>query len=140
MAIASIAQQLQTNFVLATKPAADNPASSISSSLAATSNDNTTLRQQEAQVQTEIQRLQSTKGSWAQVQKPETSLQDIQKRIEELSKIASPQSHEQIKMTEKAQAEQARASQEATESTLTKPNDITPAIATYVGTQLDIYA
>lgn len=139
MAIASIAEQLQTNFDLATKPAAINPSNSISSSLASTSNDRTTLQQQEEQVQTDIQRLQGGKGSFAKIQKPETSLQDIQKRLSELSKNLAPQSHDQIKMTEKTQAEQTRASQQASENTLTKPNDITPAVATYVGTQLDIY-
>jgi hypothetical protein len=84
MSVASIANQ-STNATTTSK-------SSSSYSTASTSNDATTLREKKSQIQNEIQQLQSSGGSSAEIQKLNKYLTDVDNKITKVGKSSSPQS------------------------------------------------
>lgn len=108
------------------------------SSMSVTSNDRTTLMRQMNQVKAEIQQLHDSNGSWAQMQKLETQMSDIQKRLSELTSRKETKGAEKQKAADKAA--------KTSVSDYTRPNadvkesEKTASLYTFIGMFLDIYA
>lgn len=138
MDIQPTARQAMPNFASITSSSGSSSSTTqYGSSMSVTSNDRTVLERQLKQIKAEIQSLNGQNGSAMQMQKLETQMSDIQKRLQDLAARKAP---EDIPQTQK-NADAVKAQTDFSKgAAVEKDAEKKASVYSFIGMFLDVYA